>query len=117
MNNCGRSLLRAEWSRTAKKLTSWLFGILLVQIRIVGQGPTRRLSLNLTKKLICRPLQSPTFVHCAVAHTYQNVGRVRGGGGGDRMFRAFNEGKFKQINLTGPNSTQIQIVWKYHGTE
>ena len=32
-------LLRAEWSRTAKKLTSWLFGILLVQIRIVGQGP------------------------------------------------------------------------------
>ena len=39
MNNCGRSLLRAEWSRTAKKLTSWLFGILLVQIRIVGQGP------------------------------------------------------------------------------
>ena len=41
MNNCGRSLVRAEWSRTAKKLTSWLFGILLVQIRIVGQGPYR----------------------------------------------------------------------------
>ena len=39
MNNCGRSLLRAEWSRTAKKLTTWLFGTLLVQIRTVGQGP------------------------------------------------------------------------------
>ena len=39
MNNCGRSLLRAEWSRTSKKLTSWLFGTLLVQIRIVGRGP------------------------------------------------------------------------------
>ena len=45
MNNCGRSLLRAEWSRTARKLTSWLFGILLVQIRIVGQGPKQYLLL------------------------------------------------------------------------
>ena len=41
MNNSGRSLLRAEWSITAKKLTSWLFGTLLVQIRTVGQGPDR----------------------------------------------------------------------------
>ena len=39
MNNCGRSLLRAEWSRTTKKLNFWLFGILLVLIRIVGQAP------------------------------------------------------------------------------
>ena len=38
MNNSGRSLLRAEWSRTAKKLTSWLFGTLLVQIRESGTG-------------------------------------------------------------------------------
>ena len=42
MNNRGRSLLRAEWSRTAKKLTSWLFGTLLVQIRTVGQGHEHR---------------------------------------------------------------------------
>ena len=48
MNNCGRSLLRAEWSRHAKKLTSLLFGTLLVHIRTVGQGP------NCDNKRICR---------------------------------------------------------------
>ena len=32
--------------KTAKKLTSWLFGILLVQIRIVGQGPYSTIHLS-----------------------------------------------------------------------
>ena len=62
MNNCGPSLLRAEWSRTTKKLTSWLFGILLVQIRIVGQGPNCTV-LKISVKII---LKIPSVLHYSV---------------------------------------------------
>ena len=69
MNNCGRSLLRAEWSRTAKKLTSWQFGILLVQIRIVGQGPNSMLYVDGARN------------NGAGVWPWQSPERVGGGGG------------------------------------
>ena len=39
MNNSGRSLLRAEWSRTAKKLTLGCSAHFLFKFVKVGQGP------------------------------------------------------------------------------
>ena len=56
MHNGGRSLLRAEWSNTAKKLNSGLFGTLFVQIRESGTGAWE-------SSILCATSISIVFVH------------------------------------------------------